>query len=630
MSGIAGYINNTEKATGALLGRMSESIRYTKSDRIDKWGEDFLAICRVHHGVVNSEPQPIFNGDKSLFIVMDGEVFDYEEQKIKLIYNGHKFKFDNNDAEYCLHLYEEMGKDAFKELNGSFCIVIYNLATHELLLGNDRLSSRLIFYTLLDNGTLLFSTQLSPILQSPEVPRELDMSAVFEFFTFQKVLGTKTFYKNINVLPPATILHYKNGNISFAPYWEMEYKEEEYPEEYYVDKLAVAIKKSVARRMRGDYRFGILLSGGLDSRTVLAASNKKMVCFTVGDFENREVKTAQRIANIKSCKHIFLKRNLGHYANLVDKAVEIGNGMYCFVHAHNIGFFDQIRKECDILFHAFAFDTLFKGLHMPKSFSEVLNKTSMQLASVLLNSSLYSKNIEQLFVKPYSSQLKDFVTKSLNVLLVHAEKMRAANSYKKIDYFIFNSAFNIPEYLYVTHNWAYINERSIAFDNDLVDLYLETPVRFRINGRVFKKAMKKINSHIASIPDANTGFSPDIPVFLGRCLRKGLKIFRKLRLFPNSLPLPHPTYTQGSWPNFAELIRYNEKMKKLIDDTIRDSECLNPNIFNIQRIKEMFEKHLNGKNNYTDFLFLLLTFGRWHKKYGPKSLRSVQKHGTLN
>jgi asparagine synthase (glutamine-hydrolysing) len=620
MSGIGGYINNTEKAPSALLDSMSESIRYTKSDRIDKWSDDFLAICRVHHGVINPESQPIFNEEKSLFIVMDGEVFDYEEQKLRLIHDKYKFKFNNNDAEYCLHLYEEMQERAFKELNGSFCFAIYDLATHELLLINDRFSSRALFYYLTDKGTLLFGTQLSAILQSSEVPRELNMRSIFEFFTFQKVLGTETFYKDINVLPPATILRYRDGSISLIPYWEMKYKEEKHREKYYVDKLAEALKKSVERRTQGHYRFGLLLSGGLDSRTVLAASDKKIVCFTVGDFENREVKIAKRIAEAKGCKHIFLKRDLDHYANLVDKAVEIGDGMYSFAHAHNIGFFDRIRKECDILFHAYLFDTLFKGWGIPRKPKKILGKTIINMDLIEApNDNFYKRKPEQLFTKLYSTQLKSSIMASLDKLLICAEEKGARNFHREFDYFYVPFASNDDAYLYATHNQAYVDGGTVVLDNDLLDLYLETPVKLRIHGRIFKKAIKKINLHIASIPDVNTGFSPAMPVFLGRCLRKGLNIFRKLRLLPGSPPLPHPTYTQGSWPNFAELIRHNEKLKNIIENTIEDPECLNPSIFNTPRIKEMFEEHLTRKADYTEFLFLLLTFGTWHKNYGPNS-----------
>ena len=196
MSGITGYINNTEKSSATLLDNMSKLMRFTMRDCIDKWSDDCLAISRVHE-------------DKSLFIVMEGEVFDYKKQKLKLINNGHKFKFENNDAEYCLHLYEEMGKGAFQGLNGSFCIIIFNLITQELLLVNDRFSSRPMFYYLTNKSTLLFSTQLSTILKSSEIPRELNIKSIFEFFTFQKVLGTKTFYKDIKLLPPAIKTPYR-------------------------------------------------------------------------------------------------------------------------------------------------------------------------------------------------------------------------------------------------------------------------------------------------------------------------------------------------------------------------------------------------------------------------------------
>ena len=119
MCGIAGYINTKPKNGNDLLAKMADSMRYTAEDSIDKWHDSYFAISRVHHGVTNPEPQPIFNEDKSLFIVMEGEVFDYEERKSKLIRKGHIFKYENNDAEYCLHLYEDMGQSAVKELNGS-------------------------------------------------------------------------------------------------------------------------------------------------------------------------------------------------------------------------------------------------------------------------------------------------------------------------------------------------------------------------------------------------------------------------------------------------------------------------------------------------------------------------------
>jgi len=634
MSGIAGYINNVEKTPNALLNSMSESIQFTENDCIDKWSDDFLAISRVHHGVINSESQPIYNEDKSLLIVMDGEVFDYEEQKLKLIHNGHKFKFKKNDAEYCLHFYEEMQEKALKELNGSFCFVIYNLTTHELLLVNDRFSSYSLFYYLTDKGTLLFGTQLSSIVQSFEVPRELDIGAIFEFFTFQRCLGTKTFYKNINVLPPATVLRYWKGTISLCSYWERRYKEEKHSEKYYVDKLTEALKKSVERRTKGNHRFGILLSGGLDSRTVLAASDKKMVCFTVGDFKNREVKIAKKIAEVKGYKHIFLKRKMDHYENLVDKAVEIGDGMQSFAHAHFIGFFDQIQKKCDILFHGFAIERFFRGTNLPhrslkflgKSFiTTILDKLSNESLPYeiikKLKYSLYQKNPQQLFKKSYLSILDRVLLNSVNNILTETES-NCTNIYDKFIWPDTHYQSRYPSFLFEKSIKSFIDERSIAFDNDLLDLHLKMPLNIRSTSKIWKKALAKLDPKIAVIPNANTGYSPLISEFLEWGLTLSRRVINKVHSL-KFYKVPHPTYTQGAWPNFTELIRYNERMRKLISNTLGDSECLNPKIFNIQRIEEMFEEHLNSKTDYTEFLFLLLTFGRWHKKYGAKSSGNV-------
>ncbi len=625
MSGIVGYINNSGKTSSNLLESMSESIRYTESSGIDKWNDDFAAISRVHHAITNPELQPIFNEDKSICIVMCGEVFDYKEQKLKLIHNGHRFKFENNDAEYCLHLYEEEGLNAFKELNGSFCLVIYNIDNHELLLVNDRFSSQPLFYHLTDKKTFLFGTQLSSILQSSEVPRELNMGAIFEFFTFLQVWGTKTFYKDIKLLPPATVLHYQDGNISFEPYWEMKYKEEKHPEGYYVDELATAIKKAVERRMRGNYRFGLLLSGGLDSRMILAASDKQIVCFTFGDFKNREVNIAKRIANVKGCKHIFLKRDRDHYVNLMEDAVEIGGGMYGFVHAHAIGFFDEICKHCDILMDGFAIERLFRGTNLPhrsfnflrKNFFTVLDKISNEnLPHKIINKckdSLYPMNPHQLFVKSYSALLDDVLLDSVKNTIKEAE-ISCTNIYDK---FIWSDTHYLSisrAFLFETSIRSFINERSIVFDNNLFDLHLKMPVSLRANNRLWKKVLAQLNPKIAVCPDANTGYSPFMPKIFEKGIRFIKGIASKLHLL-RSCPLPHPTYTQRSWPNWFELIRHNEKLKDMMSSTLSDPQCLDPNIFDIQRVKEMFQECLNGKYEFTVFLFLLLTFGQWHKKH---------------
>ena len=629
MSGITGYINHTKKPSDDLLDRMSRSIRYVESDCIDKWEDDFISLCLVTHTFTNKNPgtQHIFNKDKSVFIMMLGEVYDYEEQKNELINKDHEFQFEDNDAEFCLHLYEEMGEKAFKKLNGTFCLAIYHVSTHDLLLVNDRFSSYSLYYHVSDRGTLIFSTQASSILQSKEIPRELNMEAVFEFFALQRVLGTKTYYKGIRYLPPATFLRYKANTISFDTYWERRYKEEKHPETYYVNKLAETLKKAVKRRTQRNYRYGILLSGGMDSRAILASAEKNIVCFTVGDFENREIKTARRIAGTRGSKHIILKRDIDHYVKLVDQSVSIGDGMYCFEHAHFIGFFDQFRKECDVLLHGNVPELFFRGANLPRKKNVFSIKFTCKLSddtleeTFLLNKkySVYKKNPEILFNEPHASMFKKTVAYSLKNIFVGVDKKveNISDKYLWPDTY-YTSRY--PSFLNDMHLRAFMNPCSaVLFDNDLLDLHLRMPPDMKSNSRVWNKALAQLNPEIAAIPDANTGLSPGVNQFLGWMITRYKRTTEKLNRFLRPNLAAHPSYVQGSWPNFARLIRHNQKMKKLISKTIKDPECLNPDIFNIRKIEGIFRDHMNGKSNHKFFLLLLLTFGTWYKKYGPKA-----------
>ena len=259
-----------------------------------------------------------------------------------------------------------------------------------------------------------------------------------------------------------------------------------------------------------------------------------------------------------------------------------------------------------------------KNIPMPFLCKEAWD--SGQLYPAFLKNSLYKKNPAELFVNLYSSRYNNSIIDSIKMLLADVDENGARKYHREFDYFSFFSAFNQCDYLHALHNRAFIEERTVALDNDVFDLYLEIPNKFRIGGKIFKKAMKKLDFSIASIPNANTGLSPILPSVLEWVILivklKAESILRKV-IPSRKNSVPSPVYTQGSWPNFAELIRYNEKLKKVIKDTIEDPECVNPSIFDIERIKGMFNEHLNREMVYKDFLFLLVTFGRWHKKYGP-------------
>ena len=623
MTGIAGYVTRTKRSMPAILDRMSESMRFTDRTLVDKWTDDFVGVCRVHHGITNRDPQPVFNKDKSIFLLMDGEVFDYENKSDAVLGS------EKNDAEYCLRLYEKLGDQAFRELNGSFSLAVYQSSTKELLLVTDRFSSHPIFYSVTNTGTLFFGSKLSAVLQTPEVRRELDVTSIFEFFTFARIFGTKTLYKDIVLVPAATLLRYRDGRLTFNRYWKFQFKNIARPDEYYVQKLADAIRKAVERRTREkSLRCGILLSGGLDSRTVLAATNREMVAFTASEFPNREVRIARTVAQTKGCRHVFLRRSPDYYIDMLDKAVHISDGLYSFEHAHFTGLHNEIRSECEILFHGCYIDC-FKGVHLP---TRVLKIGSLKIRfSLFVDSylatlpdedlvqhmlddsrrSILHLNPNQVFTPNYSRKIVEHLRRSFKRMLTEARKSASLPS----DIWSYLSTWGmLPKsryFLNVSHIRAFIPERSVILDNDLFETFLEMPSNLK-RGRVYRKALKMLDPKIADIPDVNTGLSPQVPALLEGILTVLCSV--KGKAFPS-----RSIFTQGAWPDLAELLRQNERLRKLVLDTIQDPQCLDPAIFNHGRILEMFEEHLQRKADHYILLLLLVTFGRWHKRFGPNS-----------
>lgn len=634
MVGVVGYIKTVQSSHSPILKAMIKTLQWTNKEQVNMWNDNLLSIAQVSHSIINTDPQPIFNEDNSKFIMMEGSIYDYKKLKKDLLRKGHKFKFENNDAEYCLHLYEEFGDKAFKKLNGCFIIAIYDLFERKLLLVNDRFSSRNLFYYFSTDG-LVFGTQLSSVLTHSHVPRDLRKDAIFEFFTFQRVLGTKTYYKNIDVLQPANIFTYHDGELSSSPYWQMRFrynsKKIKHPYNYYATELAVVLKNSVRRKTSMPHRYGVLLSGGLDSRMIVAALEKEVTAFTFGDFINNEIRIAKQIAGTKKYKHIFLKRNADHYANLSDDAVKIGGGMYRFTHAHSIGYFDKILRESDILLNGYLSDVFFKGQCIPYAKKNIFGLcivlptldriNSIALSDELLEKgydSIYKLNPKQLFEPNYSEDYNIILRNSIKSVLSESDKC-ADDVYDKFHWFYLHNVSKTQSFLFETSIRQYVVSLSLMLDNDVLDFCLGLPIKFRSNKKLWVSALLKLNAPLARIPDSNNGFTPILSPLIKWGLELGQHLIKKLNL--HKTQLSNPTYQNDSaWTNMSELLRYNAKLKKLLINIIDDPESLPPSIFNIDRVKNILAEHIAGKNNHAHFLYLLLTFGRWHKLFGPHNV----------
>jgi asparagine synthase (glutamine-hydrolysing) len=632
LSALIGYLISDEEKERSLAGdhviaRMSHEIVFESSAGNTRWRHDGFSLLRLYHKTDDNRQQPVQSADGSLVLFLDGEIF---------LQNGGKNSADGlelacsdpytHQADHCLDVYLKHGMHGFERLNGSFVIVIYDRRSQELILASDRFGSRPLYYHA-DSKGIVFGTQLGPVIRFPGIRKELDLQSIFEFFTFQKVLREKTFLEDVNLLPPATVLRFRGGKSELKAYWKMEYRPDySHSRKEYSRLLAGAVYDAVNARLRGNHRMGLLLSGGLDSRIILAASRNTAAfeTITIADRPNREVKTARKIAAAAGCDHHFIPRPADHYASLVDDAVRIGGGMFRFDHAHYIGLFDHMRELCDILFHGFDLEVLFRANNMPRKSYDLLgiriNARALEdlsedslVESILKHAkySMWGSNPKLLFDRRHAKIFESSVRDSTAGVI--SDIPGDVSIFNRYDWLVVHHRLRYPSALFTLSIRPYMIERSVISDNQLLDIYLGTPPEYRADPMLWSEAISYLDKEIARIADANTGL-PALPPYSWMVVEKAHRLLKKglNKAFAKEQEL---WYTQGSWPDSAAMIRQNKKLKDLILTTIADADCLDPSLFDTGRIRELANLHLDGREDHSCELLLLVTFGRWHKLY---------------
>jgi asparagine synthase (glutamine-hydrolysing) len=257
--------------TNALQHRGPDEMGIYKDNQIGL-GHTRLSIIDLSKG-----RQPIHNEDRSIWIVYNGEVFNYLELREELLKKGHKF-ITNTDTEVLVHLYEEKGAEFLNELNGQFAFAIWDSKKKQLMLARDRMGIRPLFYTVVD-GSFIFASEVKAIFMDRRVKAEIDPFGLDQLFTFWSTLPPRTTFKNISEVPPGHYLVVKNGEIIVKRYWEINFfnpneTNGRHSEEYYAEKLLDLLMDAIKLRLRADVPVGSYLSGGLDSSLISALVKK--------------------------------------------------------------------------------------------------------------------------------------------------------------------------------------------------------------------------------------------------------------------------------------------------------------------------------------------------------------------
>ncbi len=301
MCGIAGIINSRDRDADLQREKMCRMLAMIRHRGPDQFGiyhdsKATLGSARLSIIDVSSGQQPITNEDESLWIVFNGEIFNYVELRPELEQRGHRFA-TNSDTEVLLHLYEEFGPGCLARLNGQFAFAIWDARKQILFLGRDRLGIRPLFYAHA-NGSLVFASEVKALLACPEVTAEIDPVTLDQIFTYWSPLPGRTVFKGIQQLPPGHFLVSSGEETTVKRYWELSFPPETTtsaangrgPDEY-LEEFRTLLTDATSIRLRSDVPVGAYLSGGLDSSIVahLAATRTSapLTTFSVA-FEDRD------------------------------------------------------------------------------------------------------------------------------------------------------------------------------------------------------------------------------------------------------------------------------------------------------------------------------------------------------
>jgi len=334
MCGIAGFVEASTVATpfglessAALVRRMCDVIRHRGPDDEGTWVDEGVALGMRRLSIIDLSTghQPIHNEDRSVWIVFNGEIYNFRELRTELELAGHRF-YTATDTEVIVHAYEQCGQGAIGRLRGMFGLAIWDARSRALLVARDRIGIKPMYYAQV-SGRLYFGSELKSLLEAPDLPRDLDANALDHYLSFLYTPRDGSIFKSVRKLPPGHLLTWTDGRMAVEQYWQLPVDETfRGSEEDAVQHLRGVLGDAVRSHLMSDVPLGAFLSGGIDSSLVVGLmsefSSSRVKTFSIGFDEPAfdELEHARRVAvHFGTDHHEFVVKPDG--VSILDKLV---------------------------------------------------------------------------------------------------------------------------------------------------------------------------------------------------------------------------------------------------------------------------------------------------------------------
>ena len=335
MCGLAGIFDSRDRRPidRELLAAMTDSLSHRGPDGAGFYVADGIGLGHRRLSIIDlaGGHQPLFNEDRSVLVVYNGEIYNFRELASQLRALGHQFR-TVCDTEVVVHAWEQWGPDSVKRFRGMFAFALWDSNSSTLFLARDRLGIKPLYYAPLCDGRVIFGSEMKALLCDPALDRRFDIQAIEDYFAFGYVPDPKSIYESVRKLPPAHTLVWKRGAPTPRPqqYWEIGFHPNtRLNEEDACNELRERMSEAVRLHLVSDVPLGAFLSGGVDSSSVVSmmaehSSSPVNTCsigFDVSDFDEaryaelvgRHLKTDHRVRQVTANSFDLVEDISGFY-----------------------------------------------------------------------------------------------------------------------------------------------------------------------------------------------------------------------------------------------------------------------------------------------------------------------------
>jgi asparagine synthase (glutamine-hydrolysing) len=629
MCGIFGYLSQRERVQPEILRRMGETLKHRGPDDEGEWihhsGELSVGLGHKRLSIIDlssAARQPMCNEDGKIWLSYNGEIYNFRELRNELAAKGHTFK-SSSDSEVIIHLYEEMGVGCLERLSGMFAFALWDDARHTLFLARDRIGKKPLHYAVYEGG-IAFASEIKALLNHPKVVREMDLSSLNKYLTFEYVPAPNTIFKSIKKLEPGHYLLHRNGKFEVRKYWDIPLAD--YPigfktEDEYVEELRDILERAVRSRLVADVPVGVFLSGGIDSGLVAALAaraDSQIECFSIGFDEKSFDESAYANSIVKSLNlnhrlKIFSTRemldNLDELPNFLDEPLADASILPSYLLSKVAS--ERLKVALsgdggDELFAGYSTYQAHRMVTYYDSLPEMLKRSVKSLAACLPVShgdiSADFKIKQFLRGAGVSSEIRFFVwmgsfTEGEKKELLSAD-LRAAlshdNTYEDVFAYVQKSGLNkdLERILYLSMKLylqddilVKVDRASMAnalevrcplLDQEFVEFACRLPMQYKLHGLKTKYLLKR----------AAAGILPD------------QIINRKKKGFG----IPISKWLTG-------------ELRSYMLDYLGEERIRRQGFFNYPYVKRLIDDHLGKRNDNRKLLWTLLIFQMWYERF---------------